>query len=74
MSGTTASIGVGIAVQPVGRAPVWLPQTPEEYLALPEHETATCPRCESSGVAFHNDVGQCRCGYRWRWPSGMGLD
>lgn len=49
------------------------PQTLDEYMALPIHHGAICPRCQSGGVAIRGEICQCRCGVRWRWPC-MGMD
>lgn len=46
-----------------------------EYLALPEHESAACPRCAWSGVVMLRELCECaKCGYRWRWPFTAGMD
>jgi hypothetical protein len=85
---TAVSIGLAYVVQDAGVSPsgdtqirvtgrdvVWLPQTLDDYLALPEHEAATCPKCEWAGVMMHRDVCVCvRCEYRWRWPFTVGGD
>ena len=44
------------------------------WLALPEHDTAVCPRCERPALA-RNAVWVCPpCAYLWRWPGEIGGD
>lgn len=88
MIGTMATVLTGYAVQEAGIAPsgdtrvvvtgydlAFVPTTLDEYLALPEHETAVCPRCDGTGVMMHRDLCRCAaCGYRWRWPAAVGMD
>ena len=87
-SGTASNVCIGYAVADAGLTPAgdtavaitgravtqW-PDSLAEYMALPEHDSPTCPECKWAGVIMVRELCECcRCGFRWRWPFTVGMD
>jgi hypothetical protein len=84
-AGTTATVGFARIITEVAMdrfkvgpsVVVFDPiETWDDYIALPEIETAVCPECKEPAM-IRADVLICtghEPAVRWRWPGGMGLD
>ncbi len=68
--------GTGFSVGPERRWVMNAPATWDEMLALPEHDGAVCPQCESVAYVVRGvwACGRESCGYRWRWHGEIGGD
>lgn len=70
--GTQTQVNVSLAWG-IPRLRWMTPRSPDEYLAIPEHESALCPQCGRAGSEYCG-VYVCACDYRWRCPRLVGLD